>query len=791
MKRSYRFIQICSARFPPVCSSCNVSIDNNDIWLELLVHGYFALQNHQQGRIYISCPNPSCRAPFLLKCVSMYKFNKFAEQTAYMYAKEDASQFDIFESDASDYFEVNSHRKPSNFHSKLSEILIPCKFRYHSSVQIHVLKSLTALGVKSERILRAMLFNRLNIKEEKILTNLRYRRDGINNYCSLHHASSFDSNLNHVSFFDSNFFLGYPITIWWLNNNQISQLITLEKEKKIRIFPRYLPYDSILKHIDNFCWKYFLSKEYYQRKKEEYPSHELTTSNGKNSTLRNIQFLKLLEWLPRMTNSFDLRNKGLSYEGRYEYCSFLNVLSEYGVFDYKPYTSLFLHINEIWGDFHNSDLQKQLLLMSNKFIQDYLKLYLHLDFGLPKLCELLSQNFIELYKGIKHPGKRVKTVAKDSAKFAAEVHKKYPAFRNIISNDFKVIELKAELGQLANNNKGSLKFLIYGETGTGKKLFAQAIHEAQKASGRTGEFCHVNCAAIPENSFESELFGHVKGAFTGAITNKKGFFDKADKGTLFLDEIGELDLNLQKKLLTAVDDEESFFYPMGSITPCNVDVTLIFATNRKLNDEVEKGNFRKDLYHRINEFESTIPPLRNRENDIKPLVLYFLKKHAEISDKQILSSIQISVEALDLLNSYYWPGNVRQLERIIKRIIVKRMPDDNKEINPEELKLPIPKKILKNPDSSTEEDKSIHISASNFEEQIAVKPAPGKRKMPPKEVLIELLNQVYREKGKHRGVIIEVATKYLDMDQSTLSRELTVHGIKFNKESDCYNIVGK
>lgn len=200
--------------------------------------------------------------------------------------------------------------------------------------------------------------------------------------------------------------------------------------------------------------------------------------------------------------------------------------------------------------------------------------------------------------------------------------------------------------------------LIRGETGTGKELIARLIHSLSLRS--QGPFIEVNCAAIPENLFESELFGHEKGAFTGAINQRKGRFELANGGSLFLDEVGELPLFLQPKLLRAI--QEGRIARVGSEKDMAVDIRILSATNRNLKGMAADGRFREDLYYRLNVLEIEIPPLRERREDIPALVEFFLSRYAS-------RPVQISPEAMDLLVKYSYPGNVRELEHVLQRVV--------------------------------------------------------------------------------------------------------------------------
>jgi formate hydrogenlyase transcriptional activator len=205
--------------------------------------------------------------------------------------------------------------------------------------------------------------------------------------------------------------------------------------------------------------------------------------------------------------------------------------------------------------------------------------------------------------------------------------------------------------------------LIQGETGTGKELVARAIHRLSGRSERT--FIKLNCAAIPTGLLESELFGHERGAFTGAISQKAGRFELADRGTIFLDEVGEIPLELQSKLLRVLQEQE--FERLGSNKTMRVNVRLIAATNRDLKSLVEAKQFRSDLYYRLNVFPVTVPPLRKRREDIPILVRFFTQRHAVRMRKNIQT---VPAHALDILSRYAWPGNIRELENLVERSVI-------------------------------------------------------------------------------------------------------------------------
>ena len=232
-------------------------------------------------------------------------------------------------------------------------------------------------------------------------------------------------------------------------------------------------------------------------------------------------------------------------------------------------------------------------------------------------------------------------------------------FGKIVGNSPRMRHIFDMIRQVA---KTKTSVLITGESGTGKELIAKAIHEQSDRADKP--FVTINCGGIPETLLESEFFGHRKGAFTGATTDKQGLMEMAHSGTLFLDEVGELNVNMQVKLLRAV--QERIFRPVGGTKDINVDIRIISATNKKLEDEVIEGNFREDLFYRLNVIEIKLPPLRERKNDLLPLAQHFLEKYSRELGKQVT---KFSSYAIDLLKKYDFPGNIRELENLIERSV--------------------------------------------------------------------------------------------------------------------------
>ncbi|BCG47372.1 Two-component transcriptional response regulator, AtoC family [Citrifermentans bremense] len=205
--------------------------------------------------------------------------------------------------------------------------------------------------------------------------------------------------------------------------------------------------------------------------------------------------------------------------------------------------------------------------------------------------------------------------------------------------------------------------LVLGESGTGKELIAGAIH--YNSLRRDRRFLSINCAALTDTLLESQLFGHVRGAFTGAVAAQKGLLEEADGGTLFMDEIGDMTLPIQAKLLRVIQERD--FIPVGATRPKSADIRFVAATNKDLEQEVREGRFREDLFYRLNVINIPLPPLRERKDDVEPLALHFLKKYSLKMKKQVTS---LAPEALQLLHGYDWPGNIRELENVMERAVI-------------------------------------------------------------------------------------------------------------------------
>lgn len=317
--------------------------------------------------------------------------------------------------------------------------------------------------------------------------------------------------------------------------------------------------------------------------------------------------------------------------------------------------------------------------------------------------------------------------------------------------DFKEIIGKSEEMQSVFNLVNKVAdtdstIMICGESGTGKELIAKAIHYR---SGRAGQpFVSINCGALPENLLESELFGHVKGSFTGAIRDKEGMFKVASGGTFFLDEVGETSPAIQVKLLRVLQERE--IIPVGGTAPIKVDVRLIAATNADLEKAVEEGRFRADLYYRLNVIPILIPPLRDRRDDIPLLVDHFLKQATDRTGRRK----SLSKAAMEVLGAYDWPGNVRELENVIERAVILQDGDD---IAPESL----PDKVRRHP---ADRRRVVVDEAQMTLDELE------------KEYLVSVLEETNWQKKK--------ASSILGINASTLYRKIQRYGLSQDRLQD-------
>jgi len=326
-------------------------------------------------------------------------------------------------------------------------------------------------------------------------------------------------------------------------------------------------------------------------------------------------------------------------------------------------------------------------------------------------------------------------------------YEKKHIFDNIIGQSDPMKEIFSVVQKVANSNT---TIIINGETGTGKGLIARAIHESSDRSNNP--FIQINCGAISEGLLESELFGHVKGAFTGAIANKPGKFELAEGGSIFLDEIGDMSTDLQVKVLRVLEENE--FEPVGGSKTIKADVRVIAATHRDLEEEVQKGYFREDLFYRLYVIPMVLPPLKEKKSDLPLLVSHFVDLFCREKKRDIIT---ISNEALEILMNYSWPGNVRELKNLIERLVVL---SESAEITSRDL----PKKLktIKKPETLPEigvPDEGVDFNTAVTEYE--------------KTLIINALEKTNWIKNK--------AANYLQIKRTTLVEKIKRH--KINKEA--------
>ncbi len=317
-------------------------------------------------------------------------------------------------------------------------------------------------------------------------------------------------------------------------------------------------------------------------------------------------------------------------------------------------------------------------------------------------------------------------------------------FADIIGRSEKMQEVFNLVENVANSDS---TILINGETGTGKGLIAKAIHKSSDRKYKP--FVQINCGAIPENLLESELFGHIKGAFTGATSPKQGKFEVADGGTIFLDEIGDMSPDLQVKILRVLEEKE--FEPVGACKTKKIDVRIIAATHRDLEEEVQKGSFREDLFYRLYVIPVMLPPLRERRSDIPLLITHFLKKFNEKNHRNVDG---VSDEAMQIIMQHSWKGNIRELKNMVEGLVVIK---GEGEIRPQDL----PKKLIK---------KSTPISLPHMDispEGISLSTAVNEFE---KNLIVQCL--------EHTQWVKKKAAKLLQVNRTTLVEKIKRHQLE-------------
>ncbi|MGE4572730.1 MAG: sigma 54-interacting transcriptional regulator, partial [Candidatus Izemoplasmatales bacterium] len=592
------------------------------------------------------------------------------------------------------------------------------------------------------------LVNHLNLQE--IITQIKLQPtffsqvffDGDEIYCSYYPKSKIDDD---------------KILIYALKKNKINEIVELENQRKKKIFPRYYYPNKLQQKANKYCLKIHDISIF----KHLWKNLEPLYIKEKNDLLEKTEFLNLIEEGGRFydiikdnkyriifpletkapkSKTVHKKSEGITppekkikrvlYKIESESLT-VNDLTLAGILDgIKDRESYFEDIEPaefiftagsfqtmwkdllriIWQQITKEEMQMLLQKKGKDFRLDYSDEACKTNFSFISIVELLNRYVQELNKQIKGTGEkkgREKWIDRKTSSNFSELIKsyneKYPSLGRIISNDHFVNQIKQNIVDVYSRN--NLTVIIFGETGTGKELIARAIHDVGFHEKHFSDsLITVNCGALSKDLLESELFGHVKGAFSGAINDKVGKIEAADKGVLFLDEIGELDINHQAKLLRAL--EYKTITRVGDNKEKKINFKLVCATNRDLEKEVDSGKFRQDLYFRINSFPIKLPPLRKRNlEDIELLSDYFLKTH----NKEYNDNKQLNATSIKNLTSHNWLGNIRELKSVIERsaflsknnvIEIDPFPDPKSKSAPPKENAPISLRNLPNDDKN-------------------------------------------------------------------------------------------
>jgi DNA-binding NtrC family response regulator len=376
----------------------------------------------------------------------------------------------------------------------------------------------------------------------------------------------------------------------------------------------------------------------------------------------------------------------------------------------------------------------------------------------------------------------LKQLAWEAQVLRREVESRFD-FENLVGKSRVMADIMTLIRKVAPTNS---TVLVTGESGVGKEVVARAIHHFSEQRDKL--FLPVNCGAIPENLLESQLFGHLKGAFTGAVVTQEGLFQRARGGTIFLDEIGDMPQSLQVKLHRAIEQKEVL--AIGSTTPVKVDVRIIAATNRVLKDEVAKGTFREDLYYRLNVFPIWVPPLRERREDIGELAMHFVTRCSAEEGKRVSG---FSRDAMDLLQTYAWPGNVRQLENAVFRAVVladgpeltvREFPQIAAHVEGFEVAIPpAPAELSRQPaytgpamqGAENVIPQTVEVRSSGSNGAIGIPAIDADGDIRPLEAIEA--DMIRLALGRYRGHMTEVA-KRLNIGRSTLYRKMQEYGLE-------------
>jgi transcriptional regulator with PAS, ATPase and Fis domain len=472
---------------------------------------------------------------------------------------------------------------------------------------------------------------------------------------------------------------GPAIAIWWYRDEDIEKLAAYESESGLRTFPRFRLYDNLYSEIDRFCWQERLHIDFRNSLNLDWEITHILSNPAKKDLTKTFDFMHILDmphlddilkYITRKNQFIDSPSSWAKLPRQTADIGSKTCCSRKTASDHEEISSV------VWANFTKDYVQDLLKKLSDKFIDEYIALSERTDFTFSAVWELKEKYLSDLKKAIKSRRERKKlerSANEHHRNRVREAEKCFPGVE-IISCDSEIDELKIWISNLSKVDTNRKAFLLLGERGTGKGVFAEAFHEA---SGRNGKLTKFDCGDREDTLFKSALFGHAKGAFTGADRIHKGALEEAGEGTIFIDEIGNLSMSLQAAMLGFLQDWE--FQPLGAPGAKPVKAMVVLATNMDLEAEIENGKFRADLYDRISSFKHKIPPLRNRRNDIPILFHHFIKKHdGQRHNDPPLEEFTATSDCINALKDFYWPGNVRQLEGLVAKIIMTRTMNEDR-----------------------------------------------------------------------------------------------------------------
>ena len=541
---------------------------------------------------------------------------------------------------------------------------------------------------------------------------------------------------------------GSVFIVFWYREEEIEDLVKVENEKKLKIFPRYFDRTNIFKAIDEFCWDLHQERIYIVNELGEKAYYSERPNIKINKIDVAYNFLKILTASPDFPyQELKIKDPFLGRDVPKEVE--INYLTTFAKSERDlTYENM---ANEVWNNFINKQIHELLYMLAYRFTAKYMKLSQTNDFSYGAVWDLKKQYLKKLNSSITsryQQSKAKKQAFKEQRKEIEEIEEEVPALKEIITENYEINQLKIKIyGASKKLGKTKSSLLLLGESGTGKELFARAIHHA---SGRPKHrFVVADCGAQTETLFESELFGHVKGAFTNGNQSRAGAFELANGGTIFLDEIGNIPLNLQQKLLRVLGERQ--IQRVGSNEMKEIDVIVILATNKNLDQMVADGEFMPDLYQRFKRPQTSIPPLRDRKDDIPKLVEHFIKKYDEKRQSNPkLNAMGISDDCMDQLMRYDWKdGNVRELAKVIEEIFVFRSDDDRQDVAASDL----PREILQIKKNSKKESKTNKKDSLGLDER--------------DHKIIELMTKLNGNKS--------AVARELNIDRKTITRRINDH----------------